>query len=110
MKTGPSYFGVVMRKFWDYCGKLFESQLDLSDKKLIELAEECGIDKTKFTKEMNQPAVLNRIADEKMEGLRIRIQGTPTIFINGKEVILEPTASMIKDRIQEELDILEGKD
>ncbi|MBW1871405.1 MAG: thioredoxin domain-containing protein [Deltaproteobacteria bacterium] len=97
-------------KFWDYCGKLFESQRDLSDKKFIELAEQCGIDKTKFTEEMNQTAVLNRIADEKMEGLRIRIQGTPTIFINGKEVILEPTVSMIKDRIQEELDILAGKD
>ncbi len=97
-------------KFWDYCGRLFANQTDLTDKKLIELAEKCGIDKTKFTEEMNRPAVLNRIADEKMEGLRVRIQGTPTIFINGKELILEPTASMIEDRIEEELDILEGRD
>jgi thiol-disulfide isomerase/thioredoxin len=97
-------------KFWEYCRLLFENRSDLSDKTLLALARKTGMDPEKFKKEMEREEVLNRIADEKMEGLRARIKGTPTIFINGKEVILEPTRELLQDRIQEELDILNERD
>ncbi len=97
-------------KFWEYCGLLFENRTDLSDRALLELAEKVGMDPEKFQKEMDREEVLNRVADEKMEGLRARIQGTPTVFINGKEVILRPTRELLNDRIQEELDILNARD
>ena len=97
-------------KFWEYCRLLFENRSDLSDKTLLALAKKTGMDTGKFMKEMKREEVLNRVADEKMEGLRARIQGTPTVFINGKEVILIPTRELLKDRIQEELDILNERD
>jgi protein-disulfide isomerase len=97
-------------KFWEYCGKLFEHRLNLSESTLLEIAVECGIDKDAFVKQMDLDEVINRIADEKMEGLRARIHGTPTLFINGKEVLLQPTSRLIHDRIEEELDILNEKD
>ncbi|HUU02622.1 MAG TPA: thioredoxin domain-containing protein [Myxococcota bacterium] len=97
-------------KFWQYCGKLFEHRLDLSDDALLELAAGCGIEKAAFVKQMNLDEVIDRIADEKMEGLRARIHGTPTLFINGKEVLLQPTLPLIRDLIEEELDILDGQD
>jgi protein-disulfide isomerase len=97
-------------KFWEYCASLFLNRLDLSDEKFIQLASQYDIDPEKFKQEMKREAVVNRIADEKMEGLRCRVKGTPTVFINGKEMLLEPTPSMIRDRIEEELDILNGRD
>jgi predicted DsbA family dithiol-disulfide isomerase len=97
-------------KFWEYCRLLFLNRSDLSGPVLLALAKKTGIDTGKFKKEMAREEVLNRIADEKMEGLRARIKGTPTVFINGKEVLLEPTRELLKDRIQEELDILNERD
>jgi thiol-disulfide isomerase/thioredoxin len=97
-------------KFWEYCRLLFANRSDLSDPALLALAKKAGIDPDRFKKEMKREEVLNRIADEKMEGLRARIKGTPTVFINGKEVLLEPTRELLQDRIQEELDILNERD
>lgn len=97
-------------KFWDYCPKLFLNRADLSDKKLVELAVATGMDAKAFSTQMETDEVLNRIADEKMEGLKNRIQGTPTIFINGKEFLAQPTPELVRDRIAEELDILNGED
>jgi protein-disulfide isomerase len=97
-------------KFWEYCRLLFENRADLSDEVLLALAKKTGMDPKAFKKEMDREEVLNRVADEKMEGLRARIQGTPTVFINGKEVLLAPTRELLQDRIQEELDILNERD
>jgi predicted DsbA family dithiol-disulfide isomerase len=97
-------------KFWEYCRLLFENRSDLSDETLLALAKKTGMDSGKFIEELAREEVLNRVADEKMEGLRARIQGTPTVFINGKEVVLTPTHELLKDRIQEELDILNERD
>jgi protein-disulfide isomerase len=97
-------------KFWEYSSKLFENRKDLSDEKLLEIAKEVGIKVEDFQKEMKRAEVLNRIADDKMEGLMYRIKGTPAVYINGKEVIAEPTLALLKDRIEEELDIKSKKD
>lgn len=97
-------------KFWEYCRLLFAHRSDLSDQTLLALAKKLGINPDRFKQEMDREEVLNRVADEKMEGLRARIKGTPTVFINGKEVVLEPTRELLQDRIQEELDILNERD
>lgn len=97
-------------KFWDYCPKLFANQADLSDENLLKLAVATGMDAKAFSAQMETDEVLNRIADEKMEGLKNRVQGTPTIFINGKEFLGQPTPELLRDRIAEELDILNGRD
>lgn len=97
-------------KFWEYCGLLYENRTDLSDQALLALAKKTGMDPVKFQQEMDREEVLNRVADEKMEGLRARLQGTPTVYINGKEVVLRPTRELLNDRIQEELDILNERD
>lgn len=97
-------------KFWQYCPKLFANQDDLSEEKLLELAEQTGMERKAFAERMNSDAVMDRIAEEKMEGLRHRIRGTPTIFVNGKEFLAQPTPQLIIDRIEEEIDIQKGRD
>lgn len=97
-------------KFWEYCGLLFANQDDLSEKNILKLAQKVGMDTGKFKAAMAEESVLNRIADEKMEGLKFHIEGTPTLYVNGKEFLLLPTERLLRDRIDEEWDILHGRD
>ena len=97
-------------KFWEYCGLLFAHQDDLSDESILGLAKKAGMDVEKFRSIMEKESVLNRIADEKMEGLKFHIEGTPTLYVNGKEFLLLPTERLLRDRIEEEWDILHEKD
>ena len=93
-------------QFWSYCGLLFASQDDLSDETILKLAKKVGMDVEKFKAAIAEESVLNRIADEKMEGLKFHIEGTPTLYVNGKEFLLLPTERLLKDRLEEEWDIL----
>ncbi|HOX46779.1 MAG TPA: thioredoxin domain-containing protein [Myxococcota bacterium] len=97
-------------KFWEYCPRLWELRADLSEERLVKLAVELGMEAAAFRAAMGSEEVLNRIADEKLEGLKNRVQGTPAIFVNGKEFLLQPSPRLLKDRIDEELDILQGRD
>jgi protein-disulfide isomerase len=97
-------------KFWELCGRLYEMQPDLSEANLLKAARAVGIDAEKFKKAMAKEEVLNRIADEKLEGLKNHIEGTPAIYINGKEVTVPATPELLKDRIEEEINISAGRD
>ncbi len=97
-------------KFWGYCSALYQKRADLSDAGLLRMAERAGIDTEALQKKMQHKSVLDRIAKEKVEGLRSRVEGTPSIYINGKKITVSITSDLIRDRIEEELDILNGKD
>lgn len=73
-------------KFWELHHKLFEAGSSLSDAKIQELAKETGLDMAKFNKDMSDPALEELINRDLAEGSRAEVQGTPTIFVNGKSV------------------------
>ncbi len=58
----------------------------LSDAKFLDIAKELGLDLEKFSKDMSSQAVLNLINRDLMEGNQARVTGTPTIFVNGKQL------------------------
>ncbi len=97
-------------KFWAYCPRLWALRPELSEARMLELAVELGMDAAGFRAAMQSEEVLNRIADEKLEGLKNRVSGTPSIFIGGKEFLLQPSPRLLKDRLDEEWDILQGRD
>ena len=49
---------------------------------------------------------MDRIRAEKMEGISAGVKSTPGIFINGKLYNGAKTYAALKDRIEEELEIL----
>ena len=55
------------------------------------------------------PALLKRVEADKLEGLKLRVKGTPTIFINGKQYHGEKNEAELADRIDEELDLVAGR-
>ncbi len=99
----------ALGKFWELCPKLFELGVKFSEERLFELARSVGLDPEKLKAESQKDAVVERITDDKMEGLKNMISATPAIYINGKELLLPPTPELLQDRLEEELDLLAGK-
>jgi len=73
-------------KFWQYHDLLFENHKALSEAKYIELAKQAGIDLEKFNKSRVSPATQQHLENDIMEGKKVGVQGTPTIFINGRRL------------------------
>lgn len=71
-------------KFWEFHHKLFDNMASLSDAKVLEIAKELGLDMKRFNRDLNDPAIQALIERDLAEGYRAEVQGTPTIFVNGK--------------------------
>jgi protein-disulfide isomerase len=71
-------------KFWEAHEKLFANQNDLNDTKVEAIAGELGLDMEKFKKDLQDPAIASIIDRDMNDGLKANVQGTPSIFINGK--------------------------
>lgn len=72
-------------KFWEMHHKLFEKAPALENADLERYAKEIGLDLTKFKADLESPAVAARIARDKKQADQVGLQGTPLIFINGRE-------------------------
>ena len=71
-------------KFWEIHEKLFANQKDLSDAKVEAIAQEIGLNMEQFNKDLKDPAIASLIDRGIYNGREVNVQGTPTIFVNGK--------------------------
>lgn len=90
-------------KFWDMHEKLFQKQNELNEVKIKELAQSLGLDMARFEKDMKDPEIERMINQDLQNGFQVQVQGTPTVFVNGKLVrradlrgILEVVESELK--------------
>ena len=72
-------------KFWEMHHKLFEKAPALENADIEKYAKEIGLDLGKFKADLESPAVAARVARDKKQGDQAGLQGTPLIFINGRE-------------------------
>jgi protein-disulfide isomerase len=71
-------------KFWEIHEKLFANQRDLNDAKVEAIAQEIGLNIEQFNKDLKDPAIASLIDRGINNGRDANVQGTPTIFVNGK--------------------------
>ena len=71
-------------KFWEMHEKLFANQKDMSDAKVEAIAAELGLNMDQFDKDLKDPSVASFIDKDTNDGVRAGVQGTPTVFIDGK--------------------------
>ncbi len=71
-------------KFWEFHDKLFKSYRSLNDAKFLSFAKELNLDMEKFTAGMNSEAIKNVIQKDIINGKKIGVRGTPSVYINGK--------------------------
>ena len=75
-------------KFPEFSHKLFEASNSLSSDKIQEIAKGLGLNMETFNKDLNDPAIQSIINRDMKEGEQAEVQGTPTVFVNGKLVQL----------------------
>jgi len=71
-------------KFWEMHEKLFASQKELNDAKVETLARDLGLDMARFNRDLKDPAIAALIDRDLSNGRQVKVQGTPSIFVNGK--------------------------
>ncbi len=72
-------------KFWEMHHTLFTNQRALEQSNLEEYATKLGLDVGRFRADMQAQATTDRIAKDRKLGEDLKIQGTPAIFINGRQ-------------------------
>jgi len=79
-------------KYWEYHDLLFakqsgENQGTFKKDNLRKWAEELGLDKAKFNDCLDSEKYRSLIQSDYDEGVKIGVQGTPTVFINGEKIV-----------------------
>lgn len=71
-------------RFWEMHHKLFENQRALLREDIEHYARELRLDLDRFKADWGAPETAARVKADYTEGTRIGVNGTPTIFINGR--------------------------
>ena len=72
--------------YWEMSSLLYENQPTKMED-MLKLAEQLDFDKDKFVKDMESDATAKEIEDELVNANNLDIDSTPTIYINGDEVV-----------------------
>lgn len=73
-------------KFWEVYKEIFTNYNRINEAKLKEIRNRFGLDTPEFEALMNSPEIRSHVASDRNEGIRMGVQGTPTVFINGKRL------------------------
>jgi protein-disulfide isomerase len=94
-------------KFWEYADALFESQAALRTTEspgtlFTMLAKRVGMEETRFRSCVSSNQVEDKVRAQGAEAISLRVESTPTIFINGKREVgalpLEQLELLVQNR------------
>jgi protein-disulfide isomerase len=89
-------------KFWEMEHLLFQQQQHLEDADLERYARVLRLDVPKWKADMASPAIKDRISADHGLGEQLKLKGTPTIYINGRELDVE-AGEVLDERVASEL-------
>ena len=75
-----------MGKFWAFHDLLFKNYNKINDQKIEEIRTKLGLDAGKFVREMSADRTRASINADIRNGSEAGVRGTPTVFVNGKEL------------------------
>jgi len=75
-------------KFWPFHDLIFANYNQLNDDKIKELAKQAGLDMARYDQDLrnNGQRYLGIVRRDLQEGQRNGVRGTPSIFINGRQL------------------------
>jgi protein-disulfide isomerase len=94
----------IQGKFWEMEHLLFERQQHLEDADLERYAQMLKLDLAKWKTDVNSPVVSDRIGRDHKLGEDLKVKGTPTIYVNGRELDIEQDESL-EQRVASELGV-----
>jgi len=90
-------------KFWELHDKIFENQQRLSPTLIRSLAEDVGLDAKELVKAVDGGELTKVVEKQRAEGVRLGIQGTPSIYVNGRRLQLPLMPDLLRFTVEEEL-------
>jgi protein-disulfide isomerase len=90
-------------KFWAYHDLIFKNQNNLATIDYLKLAEELKMNVQEFKNCLDSNKYTQKIQNDYNLGSSIGVNGTPTFFINGKQVVGAQPYSVFKNIIEQEL-------
>jgi protein-disulfide isomerase len=84
-------------KFWEFHDKLFENQRALDRASLEQHAKDVGV--KKLASALDSKTYAERVDADLKLGSDVAVQGTPTLFVNGKRVANPTDFAMVKSAI-----------
>lgn len=87
-------------KFWEYKKLLFKNQKELSVDKLLEIAEEAGLEMAEFKTCLDSPgSIIQRIVSDIHQGYELGVRSTPTLYINGRMIKGAPPYWLLEEMV-----------
>ena len=71
-------------KFWEMHDRIFASPRGFNEAKLADWAKDLGLDATRFAADLSAHKYRSTVNREVREGIEAGVQGTPTLFLNGR--------------------------
>jgi protein-disulfide isomerase len=90
-------------KFWPMHDKLFENQQGLGPELYERLARELGLNAAKFKAALADPKLAARIDADDKQAVEVGAGGTPTMYLNCRQVVGALPIERIRPILQEEL-------
>jgi len=90
-------------KFWAFHDLAYQHQDSLNRDSPIALAKEIGLDLRQFKDCLHSKEAAAKVARAEGEAKRLQLNSTPTVFVNGKRVILHDIEQDIIKAIEREL-------
>ena len=95
--------GAAQGKFWEMHDVLFAHQRELEDADFERYAGMLGLDMERFKSDFASSEVQERVEADRDEGLKLGIEGTPTIYVNGR--LLREPLKALPAYLKEELEL-----
>lgn len=83
-------------KFWEFHKALLENHNAINDEKILSIAKELKLNLARFRDHSKSPANRALVLIDHQEGRKVGVEGTPTVFINGKKVNGRQLGSLFK--------------
>lgn len=90
-------------KFWEMHDLLFSNERRLKRDDLLSYARRLGLDLQAFVNDLDSGRLQARILRDTIQGRSLRVDTTPTYFVNGKRVVGAQTLSGFRRVIEREL-------
>ena len=94
--------------FWKFHDEMYANFDDHGDSEVAAMAARAGCDAASFKAAMKDKATKEVVRTLKREGVKLGVKSTPSIYINGKRYHGMKTEAELRDRIEEELDLVGG--
>lgn len=89
-------------RFEDMYHRMYETQTEWGEQQESKaalfrtFAEDMGLDLEAYDTAVADPATLERVLEDREDGLALGVEGTPTFFLNGEKVEVETTDQFIE--------------